>query len=227
MGKLLLNKSTDLYNLILGGLIALSSEQKVGKLARKVSSENTFLGKWLKRAKKQKCYPKSISADIDKLLQTYLNEGPKGNLASLFRKTHCEYQLLKAMPKQFSQTDKQRFDNAMKDLASEGWFITLPIEHSKNSAAPYRPTKAKEIFTTKWYWKGVFDEEKNLTKFFSIFVVSTPQAVINCLYEHGFILVRGLTTHDCEGNDYYQFQIFPMNDYCGDVAIPSKFKIYL
>ncbi|PCI52887.1 MAG: hypothetical protein COB45_11455 [Gammaproteobacteria bacterium] len=218
------NKSADLYNMILGGLIALSSEQQVGKLTSKPASENVFLGKWLKRAKKQRCYPKSVSDDINNLLKLYFLEGRTGNLASLFRSIFRECQFIKGISQQFTQPDKQRFDSAMNNLAKNDWFITLPIKHCKEADAPYKPRKTKEIFTTKWYWDGTFNEQNKLIKSFSIFVVSFPQEVIDCLYEHGFALVMGLTSHDNEGNDYYQYQIFPNNNYYGDVAIPSKFQ---
>lgn len=224
MNKFTFNKSADLYNLILGGLIATSSEQQVGKLACKAASENVFLGKWLKRAKKQRCYPKSVSGDIDNLLHLYSIEGRTGSLASLFRRILLEYQLLNELSKRFAQSEKQRFDSAMSHLAKDDWFISLPIKHSKEAEAPYTPSRKKEIFTTKWYWDGVFNEQNNLTKSFSIFVVSAPQEVIDCFYEHGFGLVQGLTSHDNEGNDYYQYQIFPNNNCYGEVAIPSKFQ---
>ena len=224
MSELTFNRSTDLYNMILGGLIALSSDQKVGKLARKAASENAFLGKWLKRAKKQRCYPKSVSDDIDNFLHIYFIEGRTGDLASLFRQIFREFQLLKGMSKPFSETEKQRFDIAMRKLAKDDWFISLPIKHCKDTDAPYRPARKKEVFTTKWYLAGAFNEESRITKPFSIFVVSEPQKVIDCLYEHGFLLVRGVTSHDNEGNDYFQYQIFPNNNCHGNVAIPSKFQ---
>lgn len=225
MNKITLNRSSDLYYMILGGLIALSSEQNVGKLSSKTSSENTFLGKWLKRAKKQRRYPKSVSTDIDNFLDVYFKQGHTGDLSLLFKNTFCEFQTLKRVPKIKEETDKQRFDYAMKSLIKAGWHVSLPIDHSKDSDAPYRPIKSKEIFTTKWYWQGAFNEESKLVKPFSIFVVSDPQMVIDCFYEHGFILVVGLSSHDNEGNDYYQYQIFPKNNCYGKLAIPNKFQL--
>ena len=222
MNKLTFSKSADLYNMILGGLIALLSEQQVGKLASKAASENIFLGKWLKRVRKQRCYPKSVADDIDNLLHLYSTEGQTGNLASRFRTIFCEFQLGKRMSEQFYQTEKERFDNAMRHLTKDDWFISLPIKHCKDADAPYRPTRKKEIFTSKWYWSGVFNEQNKLTKSFSIFVVSAPQQVIDCLYEHGFVLARGLSSNDSEGNSYYQYQIFPNNNCYGELAIPSK-----
>jgi hypothetical protein len=224
MNKLTFNKSADLYNMVLGALIALLSEQQVGKLTNKATSENIFLGKWLKRVKIKRCYPKSVSNDIDNLLHLYSIDGRTGNLATLFRKIVGEFQMIKAMPQQFSQTEKQRFDSAMCHLALEDWFISLPIKHDKESDAPYRPIRKKEIFTTKWYWDSTFNEQNKLTKPFSIFVVSNPQPVIDYLYDYGFVLTMGLSSHDNEGNDYYQYQLFPNNNYYGDIAIPSKFK---
>lgn len=221
MNTLKINKSADLYNMILGALIALSSEQQVGKLARKASSENIFLGKWLKRVKNKKCYPKSVADDIDNLLQLYSKEGVTGNLASLFRIKFRQFQCINKMPQQFSQKEKQRFDNAISDLDKDNWFISLPIVHCKDTDAPYRPVRKKEVFTTKWYLDGTFNKQNNITKCFSIFVVSDPQDVIDCFYKHGFFLVKGLSSHDDEGNDYYQYQIFPNNQYHGNLAMPS------
>ena len=61
----------DFYNMILGGLIALRSEQKVGLLSYSSSSESLFLGKWLKLGKKQRRFPKTIATEIDSLLLRY------------------------------------------------------------------------------------------------------------------------------------------------------------
>jgi len=211
--------------MVLGGLIALSSDQEVGMLTRKVASENIFLGKWLKSAKKQRRYPKSLSADIDNFLRIYLIEGRTGNLALLFKQLYNEFQMLKATPKTFPLTEKKRFDNAMSCLAKADWFISLPISHNKNiDTPPYRPTRKKEIFTSVSYWDGVFNEQNEISKPFSIFVVSEPQEVIDCLYEHGFVLVQGVSSHDDEGNCYFQYQILPNNDCHGNLAIPSKFQ---
>ncbi len=203
MSKLTFNRSADLYNMALGGLIALFSEQKVGKLGRKVSSQNVFLGKWLKRVKKQRCYPKSLSADIDSLLYIYLVEGRSGNLALLFKQILYEYQLIKNMPTQFTHTDQERFDSVMRFLTKKEWFISLPIKQGNDAKKPYRPIAKKEIYTTLWYWNGAFNEHHKLVKSFSIFVFyASPefayaqQEVIDCLYEQGFILVQGLSSHD-------------------------------
>ena len=46
----------DFYNMILGGLIALKSAQQAGICNHSLASETIFLGKWLKRVKKQKYY---------------------------------------------------------------------------------------------------------------------------------------------------------------------------
>ena len=223
MSTLTFNRTMDLHNMVLGALIALSSEQYVGKLAKKAASENVFLGKWLKRVKKERRYPKCLSDDIDKFLHIYTIEGRTGNLAALFWQIFSEFKVIKAMPEKFSQPDALRFDNAMKTLAKNDWFISLPIDHCKDTEPPYRPSRKKEIFTTKWYMNGAFNEQKKLAKTFSIFIVSPPQEVIDCLYEYGFLSVIGIISHDDDGNDYYQCRIFPNNDCYGNVVIPSKF----
>jgi hypothetical protein len=225
MSKLTFERSADLYNMVLGGLIALSSDQKIGKLARKASSENLFLGRWLKRCKKQKCYPKSLSGDIDNLLQIYTREGRTGNLAFLFRRIYCEFQLLNNVPQKFTKTEKQRFDKTMSCLADDDWFISLPISHNKDSDTPYRPTREKELFTSMCYWDGAFNEQNELTKPLSIFVISAPQEVIDCFYENGFVLANGLSSNDNEGNCYQQYEILPNNNCDANLAIPTEFQI--
>jgi hypothetical protein len=212
--------------MVLGGLIALSSDQEIGKLGRKVASENVFLGKWLKRVKKQRCYPKSIASDIDSFLRIYFIEGRTGNLASLFKQIYNEFQLLKYIPNTFSQTERKRFDNAISSLARDGWFISIPIKQNIDINTPYRATHKKEIFTSKSYWDGAFNETNKIIKPFSIFVVSDPQEVIDCMYEHGFVLIRGMSSNDDEGNCYYQYQILPNNNCHGSIAIPSQFQRY-
>jgi len=74
----------DLINMILGGLIALKSEQQVGGVSCSSGSETLFLGKWLKRAKKQRHYPKSISEEIDNFLILYTKKGRNADLTSSF-----------------------------------------------------------------------------------------------------------------------------------------------
>jgi len=223
MSNITFNKSDELYNLILGALIALLSEQHIGKVARKVASENIFLGKWLKRAKKQKRYPKALSKDIDSLLYLYATEGRSGSLPSLFKQMYCEFQLLRNIKINVNETEMQRFYNTMTLLEQDGWFLSLPITAELDAKTPYRPSHEKEIFTTPWYICDAFDKHGNLTKPFSIFTVSPPQQVIDSLYHNGFILVKGLSSADELGNAYQQFTLFPQNKCCGDAAIPSEY----
>ncbi len=224
MKELQFNKSADLYNLILGGLIALTSEQHIGKVTYRSVSENIFLGKWLKRAKKQKRYPRSISTEIDNLIELYVIEGRSADLAALFYQIFSEFKMLKNMSLNFELSPKARFDSAMSELAKDGWHISLPITHDQQTGKPYRPKNEKEIFTTKWYWDDAFNAKKELTKLVSIFVVSIPQDVVDCLYQHGFILIKGLTSTDDDGKCYYQYKIFPNNKCLGDAAIPTKYQ---
>ncbi len=224
MKELQFNKSADLYNLILGGLIALTSEQKIGKVSYRSVSENIFLGKWLKRAKKQKRYPRSLSIDIDSMLDLYATKNISGDLAALFYHVFSEFQLFKNMSKIFELSPKKRFDKAMNELTKDDWHISLPIKHDRQTGKPYRPQNDKEIFTTNWYWDDAFGTKEDLTKQVSIFVVSPPQSVIDCLYRHGFILVKGLSSKDEQGKCFYQYMIFPENKYCGEVAMPTKYQ---
>jgi len=224
MNKIQFSKSTELYNLIIGGLIAMTSEQKVGKVNYHTGSENLFLGKWLKRAKKQRRYSRSISTDIDNMLQLYKTKNISGDLAALFYHVCSEFQLLRSMSKKFELSPKLRFDKAMNELSKDNWHISLPIPNDLQTGKPYRPQNEKEIFTTNWYWDDAFDTKEDLTKQVSIFVVSSPQNVIDCLYHHGFLLVKGLTSKDEQGKCFYQFIIFPENNYCGEAAIPTKYQ---
>jgi len=224
MKELQFNKSTELYNLILGGLIALTSEQQIGKVTYRSVSENIFLGKWLKTAKKQKRYSRSISTEIDNLLKLYAIEGRSADLAALFYQIFSEFNMLKNMSQNFELSPKIRFDSAMSELAKDDWHISLPITHDRQTGEPYRPKNEKEIFTTKWYWDDAFNAQQELTKPVSIFVVSIPQDVVDCLYQHGFILIKGLTSIDDDGKCYFQYRIFPNNKCLGDAAIPTKYQ---
>ena len=80
MNELTFNKSEDLYNMILNSLIALVVAQQSGKVSDKSSGKTLFIGKWLKRAKKQKRYSKSIAGDIEKFLYLYAKEGTASGL---------------------------------------------------------------------------------------------------------------------------------------------------
>ncbi len=209
--------------MILGGLIALTSDQEVGKVTSNPVSETLFLGKWLKRVKKQKSYPRVLTNEINNFLHLYAVEGRNADLATLFHQIYKEFQIVKDTEQHFEDNEKARFELAMGELSCLGWHISLPIEHTPEIDAPYRPIQNKEIFTTKWYWDNAFDSQQNLTKNLSIFVVSMPQQVIDCLYQHGFILVRGATSKDQEGNNYFQLTLFPENKCNGEAAIPTKF----
>ncbi len=224
MKELQFNKSTDLYNLILGGLIALTSEQNIGKVTYRSVSENIFLGKWLKKAKQQKRYPKSIATEIDTLIELYAIEGRSADLAALFNQFFSEFKMLKNMSQNFNLPSKTRFDNAMSELAQDDWHISLPIIQDQNIIEPYRAKFDKEIFTTKWYWDDAFNSKQELTKLVSIFVVSMPQDVVDCLYHHGFILIKGVTSRDDDGKYYYQYKIFPNNQCIGNAAIPTEYQ---
>ena len=101
MNEVTFSKSTDLYNMILGGLIALTSDQEVGKVSYHPVSETLFLGKWLKRIKKQRRYPRSVSCEIDNFLYLYIQEGRNADLAVLFHQIYKEFQIVNDTKKQF------------------------------------------------------------------------------------------------------------------------------
>ena len=84
---------------------------------------NIFLGKWLKRAKKQKRYPRSISTEIDNLIELYTIEGRSADLTALFYQIFSEFKMLKNMSQNFELSPKTRFDSAMSELAKDGWHI--------------------------------------------------------------------------------------------------------
>lgn len=225
MQNLTLSKSENLYNMILNSLIALAIAQQSGKVGNRSSGKTLFIGKWLKRAKKQKRYSKNVTSDIDKILHLYASEGIGSGLAEVLYQLYGEYQMVKNTPREFSLSPKKRFDAAMSCLANSGWYISLPLKDSQMTEYRYRPSHEKEIYTTQWYWKGAFDEQQRLTKCVSLFVFSTaPQIFIDCLFDNGFILVKGMFSKDEEGNCYYQFILFPDNKCTGEAAIPT---IYL
>jgi len=213
---------SDLINMILGGLIALKSEQQVGSVTRSSGSETLFLGKWLKRAKKQRHYPKNISEEIDDFLALYTKKGRNADLTSSFYQIYNEYRTLKINSDDFQNSPKQRFDAAMDMLRGKSWSISLPITHDDTVDGDYQSSKEKELFVMKKDWDDVFDDKDELIKPLSISVVSTPQEAIDSLYLHGFILAKD-AIRNIKGS-YHNYKIFPDNKYQGEAAIPSKYK---
>ena len=159
MNELEMSKSVGLYDMILDGLIALTSDQLVGEISRKSVSETIFLGKWLKRAKKQKRYPRTISVDIDTFLHLYAVEGRSANLASLFHQIYREFQISSDVPQHFEFGSQKRFNMTIDKLAENGWHMSLPINQNEKVDEPYKPLYKKEIFTTKWYIYNAFNEQ--------------------------------------------------------------------
>ena len=213
----------DLINMILGGLIALKSEQQVGGVNRSPGSETLFLGKWLKRAKKQRHYPKGISEDIDNFLTLYTKKGRNADLTSSFYQIYNEYQTIKINIDDFKESPKQRFDSAMAVLKEKNWSISLPITHDDTVDGPYQSGKDKELFAMKSDWDDVFDDHNELVKPLSISVISRPQEAIDSLYLHGFILAKDASRKNIKGS-YHHYKLFPDNKYNGTAAIPSKYK---
>lgn len=224
MKNLTFNKSECLYNMILNCLIALAVAQKSGKVSNKSSGKTLFIGKWLKKAKKQKRYSKRIASDIEKFLYIYETEGMASGLSEAFYQLYGEFQIIKNTPIQFSSSPKQRLNDAMRLLANTGWYVSLPLKETQMEVKPYRPIHSKEIYTTKWYWQDAFNEKQQLTKPLSLFVYSDPQAFIDCLFQNGFILTKGMKSADKEGNYYYQFILIPENNSTGVVAIPTIYQ---
>lgn len=218
-------KYFDFYNLILGGLIALSSEQAIGNVSMAFSSESIFLGKWLKKVKKQKRYPKSISIEIDTFLELYSQHGQNSALGKLFNEKHKEIQIRNNLSCVFTGNVKFHFDKVINILKNEGWFISLPLDHDHKLFGPYRPSQKKELFTTAWHWDGAFHESGCFIKPFSFFIFGCPQEVIDSFYLNGLILIEGVTTEDENGNKYHQLKVFPNNEGIGKVAIPTEFKL--
>ena len=134
----------DLINMILGGLIALKSEQQVGGVNRSPGSETLFLGKWLKRAKKQRHYPKSVSENIDNFLTLYTQKGRNADLTSSFFQIYNEYQTIKINSEDVKSSPKQRFDAALDVLREKSWSISLSITHDDTADGPYQSNKEKE-----------------------------------------------------------------------------------
>jgi hypothetical protein len=213
----------DLINMILGGLIALKSEQQVGAVNRSPGSETIFLGKWLKRAKKQRHYPKGISEDIDNFLTLYTKKGRNADLTSSFYQIYNEYQTIKINDEDFKDAPKQRFDSAMEVLKGKSWSISLPVASEDTTDGSYQSTKEKELFVMKEDWDGAFDDQNELVKTLNISVVSAPQEAIDALYLHGFILAKDTSRKHVKGSNY-QYKLFPDNKYQGSAAIPSKYK---
>jgi hypothetical protein len=213
----------DLINMILGGLIALKSEQQVGAVNRSPGSETLFLGKWLKRAKKQRHYPKAISEDIDNFLMLYTKKGRNADLTSSFYQIYNEYQTIKINAEEFKDAPKQRFDSAMKVLKEKNWSISLPVNLDDTADGSYQSSNDKELFTMKDDWESAFDDQNELVNPLSISVVSTPQEAIDSLYSHGFILAKDTSKKHIKGS-YYHYKLFPDNKYQGAAAIPSKYK---
>lgn len=213
----------DLINMILGGLIALKSEQQIGTVSRSPGSETLFLGKWLKRAKKQRLYPKSVAENIDNFLALYTAKGRSADLTSSFYQIYNEYRTVRINADEFKNSAKQRFDTAMDILKGKDWSIFLPLEHDETANGPYQSSKDKELFVMKKDWDNVFNDEGELVEQLSFSVVSTSQDVIDTLYLHGFILVKDTSKKSIKGNDHH-FLIFPDNKYIGTAAIPSQYK---
>lgn len=213
----------DLINMILGGLIALKSEQQIGSVSHSPGSETLFLGKWLKRAKKQRLYPKSISENIDNFLMLYTKKGRNADLTSSFYQIYNEYQTMKINADDFQNNSKDRFDSAMDVLREKNWAISLPIIHDETVDGPYQSNKDKELFVIKKDWDDVFDDKNELTKPLNISVVSSDQEAIDALYLHGFILAKDATRRNIKSSHHY-YKLFPDNNYQGTAAIPSKYK---
>lgn len=214
----------DLINMILGGLIALKSEQQVGGVNRSPGSETLFLGKWLKRAKKQRHYPKSISESIDNFLMLYTKKGRNADLISSFYQIYNEYQTMKINADDFQNSPKVRFNTAMDVLREKDWAISLPIILGETADGTYQSNKDKELFVMQKDWDDVFDDKNELIKPLSISVVSAPQEAIDSLYLHGFILAKDASRRSIKGC-YHHYKLFPDNKYDGTAAIPSKYKV--
>jgi len=215
--------ATDLYNMVMSGLLALHSAQLAGSVSRTTGSETIFLGKWLKLAKKQKRFPKIIAGEIDNLLKVYSIKGKSSNLIATFNEIFEEFQVCKIKQKEFPNSPKSRFDSSMDLLKKQEWFITLPLVHDFNNKGPYQPIQEKEVFVTDSDWQDSFDENDQLNKALSIYVVSKPQEVIDCFYAHGFILAK-VKSGKKPQEKHHQFKVFPNNEYTGSAAIPSQVK---
>lgn len=217
------DSSFELYNLILNALIALELEKQKEELPIGLSKETLFLGAWLKQAKKQQRYPKRLALEIDNLLNIYRLKGRNANLSILFNQMMYEYRIVKGVDDKTALPAKTRFDLAMNKLKQKGWQISLPIVDDASLIFPYR-TQTKEVFTSQKYWHRAFNDQEQLAKQTSIFVVSKPQQVIDYLYEQGFILIKGVEACDKQGKYYYQYILFPENKCTGKPAIPSIIK---
>lgn len=224
---LLMNKEeniyqTDLINMVLGGLIALKSEQQIGSVSYSPGSETIFLGKWLKIVKKQRRYPKSVSENINNFLMLYTAKGRSADLSASFAQIYNEYRTAKINSSDFKGSAKERFTKAIDILKEKSWSISLPLNEDSVDSAN-ESTKDKELFVMKQNWDDIFDEQGELNRALNFCVTSTAQEAIDALYLQGFLLVKD-STQKSSKNNYLHYNIFPQNSYTGTVVIPSQYK---
>ncbi len=224
---LLMNKEenkyqADLINMVLGGLIALKSEQQIGSVSYSPGSETIFLGKWLKVVKKQRRYPKSVSENIDNFLMLYTAKGRSADLSASFSQIYNEYRTAKISSQNFEGSARERFDKAMDILKEKSWSLSLPLDEGAVNGTS-QSLKDKELFVIKKNWDDIFDEQGELNRTLSFCVTSTAQEAIDSLYLQGFLLVKD-STQQSSKNSYLHYNIFPKNSYTGNVVIPSQYK---
>ena len=116
-----LDSSFELYNFILNALIALELEKNDQSLQSSSSRKTLFLGSWLKKAKKQRRYPKSLALEVENLINIYILKGRNANLSELLNEMIYEYKLVTGVLIKSKLPAKVRFDSAMTALAKEGW----------------------------------------------------------------------------------------------------------
>jgi hypothetical protein len=202
------------------GLIALQLDINAGSTGAASTSKSIFLGKWLKLAKKQRRFSRSVSTDIDLLLEYYSQKGRNAKLAEKFQQVYDETRIARTRFNEHYRPENERFMACATILSKQGWLCSIPLLHDICKLGPYTPAQEKELFISSFDFADKFDENGMLFDEISFFVVSEPTQVVNVFWQHGFVLALVAKSKDPKQH-YYHYRIFSKNIYDGAIEIPQ------
>lgn len=211
---------SQMMGAITAGLLALELDINAGSVGSGSTSKAIFLGKWLKLAKKQRRFNRSVNTDIDLLLECYSKKGRDAKLAEKFQQVYDETRIARTRFNEHSRSESERFMACATILSKHGWLCSIPLSHDICKLGPYKPVQEKELFISLFDFADKFDENGMLLDEISFFVVSEPTQVINVFWQHGFVLVLVAKSKD-PTQHYYHYRIFSKNIYDGAIEIPQ------
>nr|VGM56379.1 Protein of uncharacterised function (DUF2913) [Klebsiella pneumoniae] len=173
--------AAELAHFVWCALIALRTAQQDGQALVPLTI-HTFLLRWLAGAQKQRRFPRSVAAELDRLLSLGRQKGPAAGLEQ-----RLEYLLNSCGNPVMQQSDMFRLTNAIEHLKSQGWVNAVVTDEEWQPQMLFAEYAGTDVLLTrKSELECRFEVSGRLTGSIEFMVVGNNRVVMDVLNARGF-----------------------------------------